>query len=179
MATINYKGLPFCWDRFLIEGKELFEYMKNNFDDMFENDFKIKHFNIRDEVVYDLGSEECMLLYGTEIQKELVPWIKKEFEDNRLFDNTLWKPFRDRYVLTEMYLGYKKLFKFKQYYFQLCISSCCELEICSNCINKENRKHFEIIIYGIKNEQTGKIDPYDIYSIESSNFMPKYYWEIM
>jgi trigger factor len=81
MATINYKGLQLCWDRFLIEGKELFQYMKNNFDTMFDGDAKIKHFDIRDEVCYDYGSQELKQVFGTEIQKELVPWIKKEFEE--------------------------------------------------------------------------------------------------
>ena len=97
-ATIDYKVLPFCWDRFLIEGKELFEYMKNNFDNMFDGDAKIKHFEIRDEICYDYGSQELNQVFGKEIQKQLVPWIKREFEDNRLFNNTLWRPFRDRYT---------------------------------------------------------------------------------
>lgn len=169
--------LPSWWNNFLVEGKVLFQYMQNNFNNMFEGDVIIKHFNIRDEGCYDLGSEECMAMYGTEIQKDLVPWIKKELEDNRLFDSTLWRPFRDRYTLSDMYLGYKKLFEFKQYYFQLCIASCCELEICTNCINKENRKHFEIIIYGIKNEQSGKKERYNIDNL--SNFMPEHYWKII
>ena len=158
MATIDYKGLQLCWDRFLVEGEVLFKYMKSNFDDMLDGDAKIKHFDIRDEVCYDYGSQELKQVFGTEIQKELVPWIKKEFEENRLFDNTLWRPYRDVYTLHDMYLGYRKLFSFRPnydnypdllesnilppeinikgtYYFQFSIDAECDEETCNDCIN--------------------------------------------
>lgn len=158
MATINYKGLQLCWDRFLVEGEVLFKYMKDNFNDMLDGDDKIKHFDIRDEICYDYGSQELKQLYDIELQKRLVPWIKKEFEENRLFDKTLWRPFRDVYTITDMYLGYRKLFPFRPdyetypellentilrpetnikgtYYFQLTIDAECDEETCSDCIN--------------------------------------------
>ena len=33
------------WKQFLVEGDKLYEYLINNFDDMFDGD-KIKHFDI-------------------------------------------------------------------------------------------------------------------------------------
>jgi hypothetical protein len=119
---------------------------------------KLRIFNIRNEICYDYGSQELNQVFGKEIQKELVPWIKKELEENRLFDKTLWRPFRDVYTITDMYLGYRKLFPFRPdyetypellentilppeinikgtYYFQLAIDAECYEETCNDCIN--------------------------------------------
>lgn len=65
---------------------------------------------------------------------ELIPWIKNEHKENRLFDKTLWKPFRDHYHLHEMYYGYRRLFKYKHYYFQLVMETGCILDYCNYCI---------------------------------------------
>jgi hypothetical protein len=197
--------LPFCWDRFLVEGEVLFEYMKNNFIDMFEGDTKIKYFNIRNEICYDYGSQELNKVFGKEIQKELVPWIKKELEDNRLFNNTLWKPFRDRYTLHDMYLGYRKLFSFRPnydnypdllesnilrpeinikgtYYFQLSIDAECYEDICMDCdndITNMYNKHFELVLYNWIDDKTNKLYHEKRSPILSDNLMPQMSWERM
>ncbi len=49
--------MNYDWIRFLEKGDKLFNYMINNFDDMFDNNI-IKHFDIRDEAIYDLGSKD-------------------------------------------------------------------------------------------------------------------------
>ena len=203
VATINYKKPPHYWDRFLIEGKELFEYMKNNFDNMFDGDAKIKHFEIRDEICYDYGSQELNQVFGKEIQKQLVPWIKREFEDNRLFNNTLWRPFRDRYTLTDMYLGYRKLFPFRPnyddypdllesnilrpeinikgiYYFQLSIDADCDEDICMDCNNDITQiynKHFELVLYNWTDDKTNTLYFNNSGPILSDYLMPKHHWE--
>jgi hypothetical protein len=197
--------LPFCWDRFLVEGELLFQYMKDNFNNMFEGDAKIKHFNIRNEMCYDHGSHELNQVFGKEIQKELVPWIKKELEDNRLFNNTLWKPFRDIYTLHDMYLGYRKLFLFRPnydsypdllesnilrpeinikgtYYFQLSIDAECYEDICMDCdndITNMYNKHFELVLYNWIDDKTNKLYFNKFGPILSDNLMPQMSWEQM
>ena len=99
------------WSKFLLQADELYNYMINNFDTMFEGISIIKHFEIREGYyLYITDLEELTSNYGEDIQKNLIPWIKKEKEENRLFDKTLWKPFRDQEYLSFMYYGYRKLF---------------------------------------------------------------------
>ena len=43
------------WDEFLAKGDDMFEYMIHNYDSMFNTNMCIKHFNIRDDGIYDLG----------------------------------------------------------------------------------------------------------------------------
>ena len=199
------RKMSFCWNRFLIEGEELFEYMTHNFNDMFDKDSRIKHFNIRYEAIYDVGSQELKEKYGAEIQNELVPWIKKELEDNRLFDKTLWKPFRDIYSLSTMYLGYRKIFVFRPnynnseilennnelppalnmrgtYYFQLSLEQDCDEDLCKEC-NLDNtkifNKHFEIIIHNWIDDKTNELY-YNRRSYVLSDFlMSENEWDVM
>jgi hypothetical protein len=168
-----------CWSRFLIEGDELFNYMLNNFENMFDGNLKIKHFDIRDEAIYDIGSEEIMQKYDEEIQKDLIQWIKNELTEKRLFEKNNWKPFRDKYLLTYMYLGYRKLFQFKKYYLQLGLEAACvESETCKYCEKNENQKHFQLILYGWKDENCDKLQPDERFTIVSNNIIPDHYWNI-
>ncbi len=79
--------------------------------------------------------------------------LKKSYffglKEGRLFNKTLWKPFRNNNILYTMYYGYRKLFNYKQYIFHLSIEEYCELdEFYCNIynINKniccENSQHF-------------------------------------
>jgi hypothetical protein len=171
--------MKFCWDRFLKEGEELFNYMIHNFDDMFDGN-KIKHFDIRYEYIYDEGTQEIKERYGEDIQKELIPWIKKEFESNELINSTSWKPFRDQYTLSDMYFGYRKLFQFKHYYFQLAMESECDLDDCKYCINDTNKiifsPHFCLALYGWKDESSDILQPYNKVKIPLDNIMPESDW---
>ena len=101
------------------KGEELFQYMIHNYDTMFDGDY-IKHFDVwytshMMEGYYDEAIKECG---KNNIKAELIPWIRKEFETNNLFNSENWRPERD-YDYCDMYLGYRKLFVYKQYYFQL------------------------------------------------------------
>lgn len=152
---------------------------------MFDND-KIKHFEIIDGVYRHIkDTEEMTEEYSDEIQKELIPWIRKEFEEKKLFDKTLWKPFRDQSCLSHMYYGYRRLFNYKEYIFQLAMQSYCELDECKYCnhtkdnyfsICCENSKHFCLALYGWKEEDSNILQPYKDNIIPNDNIMPEIHW---
>ena len=164
------------WDRFLEEGDKLFNYMINNFKEMFEDETHIRHFIIRDGFYGCIeDKEKLMNNYQDNIQKELIEFIKKEYEEESLFDKTNWKPFRDSYYLSEMYFGYKKLFKFKHYYFQLAIDIECDIDNCRYCVT-QYIPHFVAALYGWIDDTTDKLQPYKKVTILSDNIMPKNHW---
>jgi hypothetical protein len=165
------------WERFLKEGDELFNYMTNHFKDMFDGDIP-KHFNIRFENVSDLGSIEVKEKYGNEIQNEFIPWIQKEFIDNQLFKKTFWKPFRDKYTFIDMYLGYRILFPFREYYFQLAIDSYCSIHNCIYCSNDIDSIHFELVLYGWKEDGSEMLQPDNDAIVYPDNIMPDLYWKM-
>ena len=164
------------WDKFLKEGDGLFVWMTQNYETMIDGD-KIKHFDIRYGTYLVMDEEEeikVKLLYGDEIQKEIIPWIKNEYESGRLFEKTNWKPFRDQYLLTHMYFGYKYTFKFKNYYLQIALDSACG--ICEYCKKSMSRIHFELALYGWKEDNKEKIQPDNEVILPTDNIMPEWYW---
>ncbi len=170
--------MKYRWDKFLIEGDNLYNYMINNLQNMFDED-NIKHFEIIDELYSNIQEIHCK-----DIQKELILWIKNELLNNRLFDQSLWKPFR-KYNLIDMYLGYKYLFQYKQYYFQLGIQTYCELEECIYCNHKKdiyfeeysnNSQHFMLSLYGWKEDNINILQPYKSNIILLDNIMPENHW---
>jgi hypothetical protein len=170
------------WNNFIIEGDILYDHMINNFESLF-NENKIKHFNIRDGIYwYIANTNRIYELYGDNIQIELVPWIKKELEENRLFDRKLWKPFRDSYSISDMYYGYRKLFQYKCYYFQLSLLTSCSLYECNICdltddkYCLENSKHFELALYGWKDDNSNMLQPIHKVEISTDNMMHEKHW---
>jgi hypothetical protein len=165
------------WDEFIIEGDALFDYMIHNFDNMFDGDI-IKHFEFREQGVYDNGTEKVAKKYGNEIKKELRQWIHQEFKDNQLFKKNYWKPFRDVYMYKDMYLGYRILFPFKQYYFQLVLNSFCGYNgICSYCKYKDRSKNFQLILLGWKDDEYEMMQPDNRAIVYPDNIVPDWYWE--
>lgn len=142
--------MSWCWDGFVKEGEILFEYMQYHFTYMIDGE-KIKHFDIQyttwSTIDYYIHVREK---YRNIIQSDLISWIVEEFKSKRLINNTNWKPFRDSYTVTDMYLGYNKLFLYNGYYFQLTITSDIweDIEDCFYCSNNENLIHFELALYG-------------------------------
>lgn len=165
------------WDKFLKEGDILFNYMVNNFEAMFDSDMYIKHFEIRDTAMYRLDTEEIKKTYSRDIEKNLIPWIKNEFQSNRLFQKELWKPFREPEHFNYMYFGYRVLFHFKAYYFQLTIEDGCNLDECKYCCNIKNNKCFSLALYGWKEDTTNLLQPYNKVIILSDNMMPELDWK--
>ncbi len=169
--------MKYHWDEFLEEGDTLYTYMIHNFDDMFDGD-TIKHFDIIDEYYGNINYGELVYNeYDIDIQKDLIPWIRKEFEEGKLIDKNLWKPFRD-YNLVDAYYGYRNLFIFKHYYCQLAMESYCEIDRCKYCKNKDDiQPHFCLSIYGWKEDKYDKLKPWDII-IPIDNIIPEKYWII-
>jgi hypothetical protein len=148
------------WKPCIKESKKSFDYMINNFNSMFDKD-TIKHFYIKyvsnDTMYY---ADDISEQYGVDIHRELIPWIKNEFEKITLIQINNWKPFRDSYLYTNVYLGYKKLFQYKQYYFQLTIDNSIrdDTNDCKYCKNGDSLIHFELALYGWK-DINNKLQP--------------------
>lgn len=57
------------------------------------------------------------------MQNLLVPWIRNELTENKLFNSTFWRPIHNwTSGLSGMYMGYRKLFVFNNNRFQLIIT---------------------------------------------------------
>ncbi len=173
------KPNPF-WDRFLVEGDALFEYMIHNFEQMIDGFCHIKHFVIRSgESAASDSVDELNESQLKDIETELVPWIKHEYENQRLFDKLQWKPIMDPCHHCYMFLGYKHMFKFKQYYFQLALEEACE-----QCTHEDAKQplfivtpHFELALYGWEIDGSDKLQPYNRVVIPYDNIMPAFYWK--
>lgn len=165
------------WDCFLIEGDNLFKYMEENYQHMFDGDI-IKHFNIIPGIYTSYNNINIIKeKYDIDIQKKLIHWIKTEFKNGNLLKKEDWKPFRDQSMLTCIYLGYKKLFEYRNYYFQLSIEPEC-LD-CIYCDNKENSIHFQLVYYGFKeNINDLTLKPYDYIEVLSGNILSEKFWNI-
>jgi len=165
------------WKEFLIEGDLLFNYMYNNFNNMFNNESLINLFDIR-PARYEICIEDII---GEDeyipIQNELILWIKNENIEGRLFNKALWKPFRDQQTFTSMYLGYRIIFCYKQFYFQLSISSqCWNYTFCND--TSKNSIHFELSLYGWKIKDNEMLQPDNKSIIFEDKLIPQFYWDI-
>jgi len=160
------------WERFLKEGDIYYNYMINNFDSMI-NDIP-NNFSIIDGIYrYIKDTDKMTEIYGEEIEKELIPWIKKEYEYGRLFDKTLWKPFRDQSALLSMYYGYRYLFTYKENIYQLALID--EIDLDEN--NRMNKYYcFVLALYGWKEEGSSMLQPYKDSIIPEDNIMPQKHW---
>ena len=165
------------WEEFVEEGNELYNYMINNFNDMID-DKSIRHFDVEIGRYHMLRYiDDVKDTYFYDIQKEIIPWIKKE-ASKELFKYDNWMPFRDPDVLTIMFLGYRKMFQFKQYIFQLTITADCNNETCDNCKLGEPfaTKHFSVALYGWREENKVNIQPSDSMPLSEDNIMSDSSW---
>jgi hypothetical protein len=147
-----------------------------NFESLFDRNTIIKHFDIRPGVY---GLNDFIILIKsqsyTDIQNKLISWIHNENSIGQLFKSENWKPFRNQELLTSMYLGYKKLFQYNQYYFQLILEPDCGE--CEYCKYTKNSIHFELVLYGWKDDNTMRLQPDNRAIILSDTIMPEYYWK--
>jgi hypothetical protein len=166
--------MPLYLEDYLLNGPPLYEYMIKNFDDMLDNN-TIKHFNIiHGTNGIESDAEEINMIYGVNIQEELVKWIKIEHENGNLFNNDNWRPFRSEVIPSHMYIGYRKMFQYKQYYFQLALNY--ECIDCTYCKNDNNMKHFELVLYGWKDNTSKFIQPDGILMLLADNIIPESFW---
>lgn len=160
------------------EGEDLYSYLFNNYHNMIDGNV-IKHFNIGYVSSCVMGyNHDIKDTYKNELEQELLPWIKIEYEEDRLLQKSNWRPFNDRFNAHYMYLGYNKLFRYKQYYFQLTINTalCESCEDCKYCNNESTRTHFELALYGWVDEKFKKLQPDDKYIVLSDDMMPLKDW---
>lgn len=185
-SKVQSDYLPAFWDKFIIQGKKYYKYMIENFHTMI-SDISIPHLDIRPGT-YNLIDEHDLIQmqFGQEIEKQLLKWIKNEFNDARLFKEDWWKPFRNTEHLSCMSLGYKKMFIFSpndksvdqinKYFFQLSLERVCE-EDCITCNGTNRDIHFNLLLYGWTSNNSNLIYPDEKYIISNDEMMPKEYWE--
>lgn len=76
-----------------------------------------------------------------------------------------------------MFLGYRKLFQYKQYVFQLSLLSNCEnSETCIYCKKRDYGSHFGVALYGWKDINHVKIQPDNLVTVLDDNILPESYW---
>ena len=151
--------------------------MHRYYTSMFDG-LHIKHFNIHytteDMIFY---SQVIRNKYQNEIQPHLMAWIDTEMHSYQLLEHSNWKPTRDAYEYSFMYMGYNKLFVYKHYYFQLGLYYYCRR--CDDCKKEANRIHFELLLYGWdkKDPHVDKLQPENHNIILPHDLMiPKDFW---
>lgn len=165
------------WDEIIKEGDTIFDYMTENFESFFDGE-TVKHFNIIPGLYTSFGhTDDITEKYEKDIQKELHVWIRNELIDGNLFQKSNWKPFRDPSMYTCIYVGYRKFFIFREYYFQLAIEpECSDCSKCIYCIQNENPIHFELVYYGYKEkDENNKLQPFGYITV-LNNIVPEDYW---
>jgi hypothetical protein len=77
-----------------------------------------------------------------------------------------------------MFLGYRKLFQFKHYYFQLTISSSCEniTSVCKYCEKEDYGRHFGVALYGWRDISHMNLQPVNVLHILDDNLIPEKRW---
>ena len=168
--------MPREWEECIKEGESLYQYMMEHFEEMFDAN-EIKHFSIWYatwwmQSYYHYVQEK----YRKEIQDELILWIRKEKEIGHLEESLFWKPFYDTSEFRFIYQGYKKLFLYQNYYFQLIIQS--ECGECVSCEKGENQIHFELALYGWKDDSE-RLQPYNDVIVGPDQMVPNTFWNII
>lgn len=173
VATIR---IPWRWNDFLEEGDESFQYMLDYFPYMMDS-HSIRHFDILEGSYQTCDKVDTLKETSIkQIECELIPWIRREVEENRLMEKTHWKPFREPNDYSCMYLGYNQLFPFKHYYFQLAIQSGCRCENCLHCSTPEYGAHFEVALYGWTQDDCELLQPSNKVTIGEDCQMPEVDW---
>jgi hypothetical protein len=166
------------WSQFLKEGDILFDYMIKNYNVMINDNIirGLEIFEIRQNFYSEILYLEKNHL--DEIQKELIPWIQNQYKTGQLFEKSNWKPFRD-IGFTTFTLGYKIMFQYKQFYFQLSLDTYYPFE---EELKNDKYKEFDwvcflLALYGWKEDGKEKLQPDNYVVIPSDNIMPDQYWD--
>jgi len=159
------------WKIVAEEGQDLFDGLIRKFENMFDGEDKVKHFDVgyrwcrlRD------AADEIREKYSNQIQRELVQWIKKEFQTNELFKIENWKPYRNPYEIEFMFLGYRKLFQYKHCIFQLILLYDCDMYNCKYCDKEDYGGHFSVVLYSVRD--------INVHSVLDDNIIPESDWVI-
>ena len=159
--TYSASLFPPFMDRFIREGEELYRFLIENFDKMFNEDKTLIFVDIR----YFFDScqdyvEDIRKNYNDSIKKEFGLWLLQEKSSGRLFDRTNWQIYRNRDICTDMYIGYRTLFVYKQYYFQV----------------SYDFYFFALGLYGWKDEHKETLQPDNLELILSDLYISERNW---
>ena len=176
------RRLP-CWESLARACDELFDSLINKYENKFDGEEKIKHFDVI-FTNYTCGRgcedfEELKEKYSNKLQPELIPWIKNELQKNELFKIENWKPYRHPINECDVYIGYRKLFQYKHYVFQLILTYDCYVPYVSPCIyceKDDNIGHFDLVLHGWKDKNYEKLQPEDMITVLDDNILPESFW---
>ena len=159
--TYSASLFPPFMDRFIREGEELYQFLIYNFDTMFNEDNTLIFVDIR------YFSDSCQGYikdiqknYSDDIRKEFGLWLLHEKANGWLFDRANWQIYRNRDVCTDMYIGYRTLFVYKQYYFQV----------------SYDFYFFVLGLYGWKDEYIEALQPDNLEVILSDRYISERNW---
>lgn len=171
------------YERFLVEAEKMFTYMVEHFHELIYSEHTMKHFSIRNEGNSPIDTDKLNQKYLSDIQKQIVPWILNERLRGSLFDKSQWKPEHDSFDPTFFFLGYKKTFAYKQYYFQLAIDYYCDYNDCIYCLIEDDNEpliHFQIVALGWKETHHEKLQPGNYLTIDAETMLlPECYWNLL
>jgi len=176
-GTLKHCPLVEQYKAFIEKGNILLDFMIHNFKDMIDGENNLKHFHIC-QGLYGLSQYIDMISDIQCLQLDLISWIKHEYMNGMLFQNKNWKPFRDPDLILCMFLGYRRLFVYKQYYFQLAILDSCECDDCKYCKIHKKYIHFSLALYGWKKECDEKLLPDKLLNILPDNLIPEWFWNL-
>lgn len=154
----------------LHRGKELFQYMLDNFDSMLKEDDTFKYFdelwfaNYRLEDYVDEYDKQLDIL-----QPMLRKWVQKEVEDENLFQFKNWKATRDSVSEVGVMMVYKKFFIYKDAYFQFVILDSYDEE-------KNKIGRFVLSLFGFKTSESEYFFENKAIKISSDEWMLDSYW---
>jgi len=165
------------WDRFLKEGDIIYDYIIHHFEDMFEScgtiikQYDMRYMSYLTSGYYERVNEE----YGQQVHKDIIPWIREEHQSGRLFNKENWKPFRDQLNFTDMYYGYRKLFCFHEFFFQLAAAEVRQ-DIPTGGLEKSI--NFQVALYGWTEKDNKYVKPYTAnIMVDENNRMIQKHWE--
>ena len=161
-------------ERFVEKQSVYYNYMITNNNSMFKETKYIRHFHIRPGLFgLWVDAEELNQTYGKDIQSDCILWIKNELKEDRLFNLNNWSPYQDPDDYTELFLGYRKMYQYKQYFFQLVLDeNCSECIDCDDCKNNNYTIHFELAYYGWKDAQKDALQPLQYFIVPFDNMIP-------
>jgi hypothetical protein len=168
-------------ERFVTQKKPIYyNYMITNIVSMFKKTKYIKHFHIRPGLFgLWVDAEELNETYGKDIQSDCIMWIKNELTEDRLFNLNNWTPYQDPDDYTELFLGYRKMYQYKQYFFQLVLDeNCSECKDCDDCKYNNYTIHFELAYYGWKDNQITTLQPLQYFIVPFDNMIPDQCYKI-
>ncbi len=169
------------WEKCLQKYPIYFDGMTKNVETMLTRPFMDNYFIIHDSFFNDLDDvDDLKPKYYDTIIKKLIHWIKHEMKEY-FFEKENWKPFENYCSSRDMVIGYRKLFRYKKYYFQLAIDNlCCENFFdCTQCQDMQYHSHFVLLYRGWMDKKHKKLQPkdYNYHVLLPDNTIPDKWWE--